>query len=153
MTSTEALNSDMMSIECPQCRGRKTELWTCKVCGNEPNEDGEVNHGRGCYQLSSDGGGTEYPDLDPCSRCEGTGLVPAVECPECSGNRIVSRPNSILYSQSTLLDFCTTCQGAGRVPAVECPNCYGSGEVFFSCIPMISSCDTCVGVGLVSREE
>lgn len=64
-------------VECPDCRGRKTERWTCKVCGAEPGDDGEVSHGRGCYRIDADGGGSEWPDLAPCHRCSGTGRIPA----------------------------------------------------------------------------
>lgn len=31
----------------------------CKVCGNVPDRDGTLEHGRGCYRLSDDGGGSE----------------------------------------------------------------------------------------------
>ena len=30
---------------------------TCKVCGNEADEVGVIEHGRGCYVVSEDGGG------------------------------------------------------------------------------------------------
>ncbi len=36
--------------------------WTCKVCGNWPDETGLVEHGRGCYVVDSDGGGFEVVD-------------------------------------------------------------------------------------------
>jgi hypothetical protein len=36
----------------------------CKVCGNSC-ADGEINHGRGCYVVSSDGGGTVACDCAP----------------------------------------------------------------------------------------
>jgi len=32
----------------------------CKVCQNVPDEDGYLQHGRGCYVIDSDGGGTDY---------------------------------------------------------------------------------------------
>ena len=34
-----------------------TELEPCKVCGNTPDESGTIEHGRGCYVVSEDGGG------------------------------------------------------------------------------------------------
>lgn len=37
---------------------------SCKVCGNCPDEEGELEHGRGCYTQSADGGGQEHFDLD-----------------------------------------------------------------------------------------
>ena len=29
----------------------------CKVCGNTPDDSGTIEHGRGCYVVSEDGGG------------------------------------------------------------------------------------------------
>lgn len=34
--------------------------YECKVCGNTPDEHGHLEHGRGCYTQSEDGGGSEY---------------------------------------------------------------------------------------------
>lgn len=36
------------------------EKFTCKVCGNVPDETGLLEHGRGCFVVSEDGGGTEW---------------------------------------------------------------------------------------------
>jgi hypothetical protein len=30
--------------------------YACKVCGNVPDEDGRIEHGRGCYTQNEDGG-------------------------------------------------------------------------------------------------
>lgn len=38
-------------------------LGECKVCGNTPNDEGELEHGKGCYTQSEDGGGSEFADL------------------------------------------------------------------------------------------
>lgn len=35
----------------------------CSVCGNWPNEEGELEHGRGCYTQSENGGGSEFFDV------------------------------------------------------------------------------------------
>ena len=64
--------------KCRRCNGDGEELWTCKVCGNSPNDDGVVTHGRGCYAVSSDGGGEEVvrdDDINDCPHCAGTGEV------------------------------------------------------------------------------
>lgn len=44
----------------------------CKVCGNIPDEDGNLEHGRGCYTQSEDGGGTSFvePVVETNSRHE-----------------------------------------------------------------------------------
>ena len=42
------------------------EAYACKVCGNRPDEDGWLDHGRGCYALGPDGGGSELVDVPWC---------------------------------------------------------------------------------------
>lgn len=37
----------------------------CKVCQATPDEDGSINHGKGCYTQSEDGGGSEAADTNP----------------------------------------------------------------------------------------
>lgn len=37
----------------------------CKVCHATPDEDGWINHGKGCYTQSEDGGGSEGADENP----------------------------------------------------------------------------------------
>jgi hypothetical protein len=37
------------------------DVHACKVCGATPDESGERVHGKGCYQLSEDGGGSDWP--------------------------------------------------------------------------------------------
>jgi hypothetical protein len=37
--------------------------YTCKVCGNVPDMRGTLNHGKGCYMISEEGGGTEFVDF------------------------------------------------------------------------------------------
>ena len=39
------------------------EDYACKVCGNPPDEEGVIEHGRGCYVVSEDGGGFSYVEL------------------------------------------------------------------------------------------
>jgi hypothetical protein len=34
--------------------------YSCKVCGNKPDYEGVLEHGRGCYVMQSEGGGSEY---------------------------------------------------------------------------------------------
>jgi hypothetical protein len=34
--------------------------YECKVCGNTPDDSGILEHGRGCYMVDEDGGGSEY---------------------------------------------------------------------------------------------
>lgn len=38
--------------------------YACKVCGNIPDEQGMISHGRGCYTQSADGGGESYVEFE-----------------------------------------------------------------------------------------
>ena len=35
-------------------------VYRCDVCQNTPDEHGMIEHGRGCYTQSSDGGGESF---------------------------------------------------------------------------------------------
>ncbi len=38
-------------------------LHACKVCQNQPDDDGSIEHGRGCYVVDANGGGTTWVDV------------------------------------------------------------------------------------------
>jgi len=40
------------------------EKYACKVCMNVPDEYGCIEHGRGCYVVDEDGGGSTYVDFE-----------------------------------------------------------------------------------------
>lgn len=42
----------------------RRDNYACKVCGNVPDEEGCIEHGRGCYTQSADGGGTSYVEFE-----------------------------------------------------------------------------------------
>lgn len=63
----------LLGRECERCEGRGFDLSPCDVCGNTPNESGTIDHGRGCYVASEDGGGSEV--ADDCHGCHGSGRV------------------------------------------------------------------------------
>ena len=55
--------------------------FSCKVCGNKPDGEGILEHGKGCYALDKNGGGSEFiadaidshlPVQEPisCARCK-----------------------------------------------------------------------------------
>ena len=46
----------------PQSPVRQWSLGECKVCGNRPDDEGELEHGKGCYTQGEDGGGSEFAD-------------------------------------------------------------------------------------------
>jgi len=58
-------------VKC-QCRKERASL-ACKVCGNAPDDSGCLEHGRGCYVLHEDGGGSEY--FEVCDKCENAGTI------------------------------------------------------------------------------
>lgn len=46
---------------------RWAEQNACKVCGNRPDAEGTIEHGRGCHVVREDGGGTSSVDLPAAS--------------------------------------------------------------------------------------
>ena len=40
------------------------EPYACEVCSNVPDEYGMIEHGKGCYTESSDGGGFSFVEFD-----------------------------------------------------------------------------------------
>ncbi len=60
--------------------------YACDVCGNVPDEEGCLEHGRGCYVVDSDGGGCSYVQFEeetPCPSLPDTnsGSPPASNSP------------------------------------------------------------------------
>ncbi len=41
------------------------EKYACDVCSNVPDEEGIIEHGRGCYTQDEDGGGASFVEFDP----------------------------------------------------------------------------------------
>lgn len=39
------------------------EKYSCDVCGNVPDDDGMIEHGRGCYVVNEDGGGITHVEF------------------------------------------------------------------------------------------
>ncbi len=79
---------------------KEREEYACDVCSNVPDEEGTIEHGRGCYTQSEDGGGVSYVDFEPSEDkgCKNpdcvdgkapvehyTGLVFREPCPYCNG--------------------------------------------------------------------
>ena len=49
---------------------QERKAYACDVCGNVPDEDGRIEHGRGCYTQSENGGGESYVEFDSPSQAE-----------------------------------------------------------------------------------
>jgi hypothetical protein len=59
----ESLREHMARIkelEAQLARPAQERDFSCKVCGNKPNSDGELEHGKGCYTQDENGGGSEF---------------------------------------------------------------------------------------------
>ena len=52
-----------MAGETPKLTYEEREKFACEVCGNVPDEHGVIEHGRGCYTQSSDGGGVSFVEF------------------------------------------------------------------------------------------
>jgi hypothetical protein len=46
-----------LAEEQPKPTYQQREKYACDVCGNVPDEEGFIQHGRGCYVVNEDGGG------------------------------------------------------------------------------------------------
>lgn len=55
------------------------EKYACDVCGNVPDDDGMIEHGRGCYTQNEDGGGTSFVEFE----CECHERDSSFACPLC----------------------------------------------------------------------
>lgn len=51
---------------CPECKGKAEQIdaveldFACKICGNTPDEYSVIDHGRGCFTQSENGGGSSF---------------------------------------------------------------------------------------------
>lgn len=43
----------------------KRKEYSCKVCGNVPDVEGYIEHSKGCYVVSEDGGGESFVEFEP----------------------------------------------------------------------------------------
>jgi hypothetical protein len=62
-----ALVVDDTRYTCHACNGERISyesraMFACDVCGNVPNGEGVLEHGRGCFVASADGGGDSFVD-------------------------------------------------------------------------------------------
>ena len=48
----------------PKPTYEQREKHACDVCGNVPDEEGFIQHGRGCHVVNEDGGGITLVDFD-----------------------------------------------------------------------------------------
>lgn len=121
--------SEKATLTCPDCRGKKTVVITCRVC-----------HGATTSPFESWLGSEALLD---CARCAGIRIVP---CPDC---RKKDRDTKDIET------VCRSCVGGGKV---ACRNCLGLGRhICLACVPTSFSlprknngkCENCKGSRLV----
>jgi molecular chaperone DnaJ len=70
--------------------------------------------------------------LEPCDRCEATGVEPGSStstCPTCRGSGEVRRAQRSFFGQFISVAPCPTCSGQGKVVENPCRKCRGEGRV------------------------
>lgn len=74
----------------------------------------------------------EYPTLDRCETCGGSGAKPGstpVTCPQCSGRGEVRAIRQTMLGQMVNVSPCPRCRGEGTIVETPCETCRGDGRV------------------------
>jgi molecular chaperone DnaJ len=70
--------------------------------------------------------------LDPCDKCEATGVEPGSStsrCETCRGSGEVRRAQRSFFGQFISVAPCPTCSGQGKIVDVPCKKCKGEGRL------------------------
>ena len=73
----------------------------------------------------------EFPVLDRCQTCNGSGAKPGtstIACSRCGGRGEVRSVRQTMLGQMVNVSACSTCQGEGRVVESPCETCRGDGR-------------------------
>jgi molecular chaperone DnaJ len=73
----------------------------------------------------------EFPVLDRCETCSGTGARPgtaAKTCPQCQGRGEVRQVRQTMLGQMVNVSACPRCQGEGSIVETPCETCRGDGR-------------------------
>ncbi len=122
-TNANPARAEFIRVQCELERTPRFETpehYRCDVCGNTPDENGELEHGKGCYVLDEDGGGSEWVG----SRREWIDLT--------------NRSDALLATHRAAWQkvSCLACKGeggahwyeGGRGPYLKCVPCGNTGD-------------------------
>ena len=73
----------------------------------------------------------EFPVLQPCETCHGTGAKEGAEpitCPQCDGRGEVRSVRQTMLGQMVNVSACPRCRGEGKVVEAPCATCKGDGR-------------------------
>jgi len=73
----------------------------------------------------------EFPVLDRCETCTGTGAAPGAtqaNCPQCGGRGEVRAVRQTMLGQMVNVATCPRCRGEGRIIETPCEACHGDGR-------------------------
>ncbi len=73
----------------------------------------------------------EFPVLDRCATCEGSGAKPGTSvktCSQCDGRGEVRTVRNTMLGQMVNVSVCPKCRGEGRIVESPCETCRGDGR-------------------------
>jgi len=74
----------------------------------------------------------EFPVLDRCESCTGTGAAPGTtpkSCTQCNGRGEVRQVRQTMLGQMVNITACPRCHGEGSIVETPCPSCLGEGRL------------------------
>lgn len=97
--------------------------------GDDLRMDIEIDFLEACFGLDKE---IEIAHLEPCEKCDSTGIEPGAKdsvCPHCRGLGRVQKSTQTILGSFTSVTTCPHCRGTGKNPASFCKTCKGTGSV------------------------